>query len=213
MPECISHQNFHPTVDLLSERDPSLKKIFDLYGYPPLWERENTYETLVLTILEQQVSLASAMAAYRKLKAVLPVISPEGLLSLSDEILRSCYLTRQKIVYTRELAHAIMGGKVDLEEYAVMNDEDIRHDIKKVKGIGDWTADIYLLHALRRADIFPIGDIALINAIRMVKENLQLSREEIISLSMNWQPYRSVAVMMFWHYYIKVKGLKMPAAV
>jgi DNA-3-methyladenine glycosylase II len=86
----------------------------------------------------------------------------------------------------------------------------VRMDIKKIKGIGDWTADIYLLHALRRPDIFPIGDIALVNAVRMVKENMLLSREEIMLISRKWQPYRSVAVMMFWHYYIKVKDLKMP---
>jgi DNA-3-methyladenine glycosylase II len=210
MPECIRQHNFHPTVDLLCQRDPSLKKIFDLYGYPPMWERENTYETLVLTILEQQVSLASAMAAFKKIKEVLPIITPQGLLVLTDETLRSCFFTRQKIVYTRELAHAMLNGKVNLDQYIVMEDEEVRQDIKKIKGIGDWTADIYLLHALRRTDIFPIGDIALVNAIRMVKENLLLSREEIILMSREWQPYRSVAVMMFWHYYIKAKNLKMP---
>jgi DNA-3-methyladenine glycosylase II len=210
MTEYLSQENFYSTVDLLTQSDPHLQKIHRLYGYPPLWERENSYETLVLTILEQQVSLASAMAAYKKLKEVLPFISPEAMLTLSDDTLRSCYLSRQKIVYVKELAKAILQGKVNLDEYALMPDEEVRMDIKKIKGIGDWTADIYLLHALRRPDIFPIGDIALVNAVRMVKENMLLSREEIMLISRKWQPYRSVAVMMFWHYYIKVKDLKMP---
>jgi DNA-3-methyladenine glycosylase II len=210
MTEYLSRQNFYSTVDLLTQRDPHLQNIQRLYGYPPLWERENSYETLVLTILEQQVSLASAMAAYKKLKEVLPVISPEAILALADETLRSCYLSRQKIIYVKELAQAMLQGEVNLDDYTRMPDEEVRIDIKKVKGIGDWTADIYLLHALRRPDIFPIGDIALVNAVRMVKENMLLSREEIMLMSRDWQPYRSVAVMMFWHYYIKVKDLKMP---
>jgi DNA-3-methyladenine glycosylase II len=161
----------------------------------------------VLTILEQQVSLASAYAAYKKLKERIP-ITPANLLSLTDEELRSCYLSRQKIIYTRELAKAVVSKKINLEKFEALPDDVVRRDLKTLKGIGDWTVDIYLLHALRRLDVFPVGDLALVNAIKMVKQLSSESKDDLLKMSEVWKPYRSIATMLFWHYYIKTKNIK-----
>ena len=191
----------------VAETDSDLKAILHEYGHPPLWIRPNTFETLVLTILEQQVSLASAYAAYKRLKEKIR-ITPKNLLALSDEELRACSLTRQKIRYTRILAEAMLAKEVDLKKFEKMDDEAVRARLIQLKGIGNWTIDIYLLHALRRTDIFPIGDLALVNAIRMKKELPHATKEDLLKLSGRWQPYRSIATMIFWHYYIKKKNIK-----
>jgi len=203
----FSKDNLHGFYDLLGKRDKQLKAILNEYGYPPLWVRPNTFETLVLTILEQQVSLASAYSAYKKLKEKIK-ITPNNLLNLSDEELRNCYLSRQKIVYTRELANAIISKKISLKKFETLPDPIVRNELKALKGIGDLTVDIYLLHALRRMDIFPVGDLALVNSIKMVMQLPLQTKQDLIDLSDKWQPYRSIATMLFWHYYIKKKNIK-----
>lgn len=203
----FSEQNFHSLCDGLAERSAQLRSILQEFGYPPCWTRPNTFETLVLTILEQQVSLASAYAAYQRLKERLPQVTPEGILQLSDEELRSCSFSRQKIVYVRGLASALCTGSIDLKRMENEEDEVVRKELKALKGIGDWTVDIYLLHALQRTDVFPLGDLALVNAVRMVN-NEPLTREEIGAMGETWRPYRSIATMMLWHYYIKKKNIK-----
>ncbi len=207
--ERFSKENLQEHYDLLAAKDGDLQLIIKEFGYPPLWIRPNTFETLVLTILEQQVSLASAYSAYKKLKEKLSAITPQNLLKLSDEELRSCYFSRQKIIYTRELAHAITSQKISLEKFHEMEDDLVRQELKKLKGIGDWTVDIYLLHALQRSDVFPIGDLALVNAIKMVKGSNAITREEILQMAEAWKPYRSMATMLLWHYYIKKKNIKL----
>lgn len=205
----FTKETFQPLCDELAAKDKSLQQILVTYSYPPFWSRPNSFETLVLTILEQQVSLASAYAAYKRLKERLPAIIPQNLLQLTDDDLRGCYFTRQKTVYVRELANAILSKRIDLKSFETKEDEAVRQELIALKGIGNWTIDVYLLHALHRADVFPIGDLALVNGIRMVKERL-LTKEEIIKLSNKWKPYRSVATMMVWHYYIKKRNLALP---
>jgi DNA-3-methyladenine glycosylase II len=200
--------NFHLLCDHVAGKDKELKRVITEYNYPPLWVRPNKFETLVLTILEQQVSLASAYAAYKKLKEKIR-ITPVNLLLLTDEELRSCYFSRQKIIYARELARAIVSKKVQLKKFEEQENEVVRTELKKLKGIGDWTVDVYLMHSLRRTDIFPIGDLALVNAIKMVKEIPGAGREQLLKLSEQWKPYRSIATMIFWHYYIRTRNIKL----
>ena len=204
----FTKENFHSLCDALGAKDKWLQQVLTEYGYPPFWTRPNTFETLALTILEQQVSLASAYAAYKKLKGLLGDITPALVLELTDEDLRSCYFSRQKIVYVRELANAINTKRIDLKSFEKKEDEVVRQELKALKGIGDWTVDIYLLHALQRTDIFPIGDLALVNAIRMIKDK-PLTKEEILKLSNQWKPNRSIATMILWHYYIKKRNIKL----
>ena len=203
----FSAENLPTLYDELASKDNDLKAILNQYGYPPLWIRPNTFETLVLTILEQQVSLASAYSAYKKLKDRIR-ITPKNLLSLTDEELRGCYLSRQKIVYTRELANAILTKKISLKKFETLPDDVVRTKLKALKGLGDWTVDIYLLHALRRLDLFPIGDLALVNSIKMVKQIPLATKQDLLDLSRKWQPYRSIATMLLWHYYIKKKNIR-----
>ena len=205
--ETFSEDNLQELYDKLGKRDRHLNQIIKKYGYPPVWVRPNSFETLVLTILEQQVSLASAYSAYKKLKERIS-ITPKNLLQLTDDELRSCYLSRQKIIYTRELANAIVSKKINLKKFEGLPDDVVRTELKALKGIGDWTVDIYLLHALRRTDVFPVGDLALVNSIKMVKQLPTATKDEIIEMSAKWKPYRSIATMLFWHYYIKKKNIK-----
>jgi len=201
--------NYTHLCNEVASKDTDLQKIIDEYGYPPYWVRPNSFETLVLTILEQQVSLASAYAAYKKLKGKLDNITPKNVLQLTDEDLRSCYFSRQKIVYVRGLAEAIITKQINLKKFEGQPDNVVRTELKKLKGIGDWTVDIYLIHALRHTDVFPVGDLALINSIKMVKGLETLTKEEALTLSRKWQPYRSFATFIFWHYYIKKKNIKL----
>lgn len=205
--ETFSEENLQSLYDRVAGKDKDLGKIIGEYGYPPVWIRPNSFETLVLTILEQQVSLASAYSAYKKLRERIR-ITPNNLLQLSDEELRQCYLSRQKIVYTRELANAITRKKINLKKFKEQADDLVRAELTALKGIGDWTVDIYLLHALRRLDVFPIGDLALINSIKMVKQPPSATKEDLIKMSEKWKPYRSIATMLFWHYYIKKKNIR-----
>ena len=201
--------NLSSLCDLLSKKDQHLKIIIEQYGYPPLWTRPATFPTLIHIILEQQVSLASAKAAFVKLKEKLVTITPKKLLLLTDEEMKACYFSRQKMVYARHLAEAIITKQLNLEKLSLMPDEKLREELKRIKGIGDWTVDIYLLFALQRTDIFPTGDLAMINAFKEIKQmKKQVTKEEIIALSESWKPHRSIATMLLWHYYIQKRGLR-----
>lgn len=201
--------NFSSLCDALSKKDPHLKKIIVQYGYPPMWTRPASFATLIHIILEQQVSLASAKAAFIRLKEKLTTITPEKLLLLTDEEMKACYFSRQKTAYARHLAEAIASNKVNLKKLSVMPNDEVRGILKQIKGIGDWTVDIYLLFALQRTDIFPVGDLAMINAFKEIKQaDKLLTRDNIILLSEQWKPHRSIATMLLWHYYIQKRGLR-----
>lgn len=205
----FTKQSFHDVCDSLALIDISFGEIIDNYGYPPFWIRPNRFETLLLTILEQQVSLASAYAAYKKLKEKTGKISPEIILALSDEELRACYFSRQKIVYVKGLATALQNKNINLRSLYYQPENTVRAELKKLKGIGDWTVDIYLIHALRRSDVFPIGDLALVNAVKMLKAMPAATKEDILQMAEAWRPHRTVATMLLWHYYIKKKNIRL----
>src|SRR6187455_375419 len=207
----FEEENFRLLCDELIKRDSDLKLIIEQYNYPPMWIRDNTFATLILTILEQQVSLASAFAAFQKLKEKIALITPQNVLQLSDEELRECYFSRQKIVYARGLAKALINEEINLQQFEFEEDSVVRTTLKKLKGIGEWTTDIYLIHALRRLDIFPLGDLALVNALKEIKRlDVTTGKEELLKLSEPWKPYRSIASMILWHYYIQKRNLKLP---
>ncbi|MBB5621805.1 DNA-3-methyladenine glycosylase II [Pedobacter cryoconitis] len=200
--------HYHSICDQLAKADEDLGNIIIAYGYPPLWTRPNTFESLVHIILEQQVSLASALAALNKLKERLPELTPANILSLTDEELKACYFSRQKILYTRSLAEALLNGQIDLEELNQLDNEAVRDALTKLKGVGNWTVDVYLMFVLGRADIFPVGDLAAVNALKRIKLlPLSTTKDEILDISVKWKPYRTVASMMLWHYYLSHKVL------
>jgi DNA-3-methyladenine glycosylase II len=201
--EQFSHSNYHSICDQLAAADPDLALIIQNHGYPPLWSRPNSFETLVHIILEQQVSLASALSALNKLRERVQEITPARVLLLTDEEFKACYCSRQKTAYIKYLAEAIISGQIDLEAMKQMPDDVIRTKLTALKGIGNWTVDVYLMFVLQHADVFPIGDLAAVNALKVVK-NLpkNVTREELLAVTGQWKPYRTVAAMLLWHYYL-----------
>lgn len=203
MSEQFSPANFHFICDQLAVNDAEMAAIINTYGYPPMWSRPNTFETLVHIILEQQVSLASALSALNKLKERVRELTPARLLLLTDEEMRACYCSRQKSAYIKCLAEALLSGHINLAEMEQLSNDEVRAKLITLKGIGNWTIDVYLMFVLQRADIFPFGDLAAVNALKRLKELPSgTTKEELVLIAEQWQPYRTVATMILWHYYL-----------
>jgi len=202
--------NFTLLCNKLAKKDRELRNIIKQFGYPPMWTRPASFQTLILFILEQQVSLASAYAAFKKLKERIGYVTPSKILSLTDEELRSCYFSRQKIVYARELAKAVQSKQLRLTRLTNAHEDVIRLELKKIKGIGDWTVDVYLMHSLQRTDLFPLGDIALVNSLKETKQlHPHTTKDKMLKISEPWRPYRTIASMILWHAYIQKRGIKL----
>ncbi len=195
-------------VRALSAADRDLARVVNQYGPPPMWGRSPGFATLLRIILEQQVSLASADAAYRRLRARVGRVTPAAFLELNDRALRQAGFSRQKTLYGRELARAFRDGNVKTRELKRMGDQEVAANLTRIKGIGEWTVNIYLLMALRRPDVWPPGDLALAKAARELKGLKDIPNdEELVSMSEAWRPWRAVAARILWHYYLSVRQL------
>ena len=192
----------------LGAADPQLGVSVERYGPPPLWSRDPSYATLVHLILEQQVSLASAQAAFDRLRAALDgSVEPEPLLRLTDEELRAIGFSRQKAGYARTLANAMLDG-FDLGALAAMPDDEVRHALIAMPGIGPWTADIYLTMCLLRPDVWPHGDLALATSARdLLDLDERPTFADLGQIAERWHPYRAVAARILWHDYLQRRGL------
>ncbi len=191
-------------VGFLVEREPVFQQIIDQYGLPLIPSRPQGFATLVLLILEQQVSIDSAKATYLKLQSLVSEISPQNLAFLDDESFRNVGVSRQKTSYIKGLAQMILDQTFSVEALAKMSADDARATLIKIKGIGHWTIDIYLMFALQASDIIPLGDIAVVNTC---KELFDLhTKDEIEKRAQAWQPHRSVATYLLWHYYLQKRG-------
>jgi DNA-3-methyladenine glycosylase II len=194
-------------VLILARRDPALAAIARQYGPPPLWAREPGFATLVHMILEQQVSLASALAVFERLRASLPVFDAASLLALDDVVFKRVGITRQKTAYARGLASAIAGKSLDLDAIAMLEDADVHTTLTRIKGIGLWTSNVYLLMALGRPDAFPASDIALqVAAHRALRLRKRPTPERLERLAEQWRPWRAVAARLLWHFYLSEKA-------
>jgi DNA-3-methyladenine glycosylase II len=192
----------------LGENDPQLGVSVERYGPPPMWSREPSYATLVHLILEQQVSLASAQAAFDRLRAALGgSVEPDGVLGLTDAELRTIGFSRQKTGYARTLANAMLEG-FDLGALAAMPDDEVRKALTAMPGIGPWTADIYLTMCLLRPDVWPHGDLALATSARDLLElDERPTFAELGVIAERWHPYRAVAARILWQDYLQRRGL------
>jgi DNA-3-methyladenine glycosylase II len=187
----------------LAARDEMLAAIHATYGDPPLWRRDAGFQTLVHIILEQQVSLKSAKAMLVRLEAAIQPFTPPKFIELGDSYLRGLGVTRQKSAYLLHLADSIVNGDLSFTTLARMSDEEARLVLTRVKGIGSWSADVYLLMAMRRADIWPAGDLALAVAMKELKGLANRpGPEELERLAEQWRPHRAVAARMLWQYYL-----------
>ncbi|MGQ0569038.1 MAG: DNA-3-methyladenine glycosylase family protein [Armatimonadota bacterium] len=190
-------------VSELSARDRDLAQVIRRYGPPPLWARRPGFATLVRIILEQQVSLASAEAAYGRLQNVVGRVTPHRVMATTEGRLESAGLTRQKAAYCHALARALLAGTLNLAAIAQFTDDAVRSSLLQLPGIGPWTADIYLLMALRRADVWPQGDLALAKAAQQVKRLRRCPRSQQLSrMATAWAPWRAVAARILWHSYL-----------
>lgn len=195
-------------VKILIEADARFAEIVATYGMPGFPLRVEGYESMCRTILEQQVSLNSARAVFYKLREASGGLTAENVLKLTDGQIRACGITRQKTVYIKALAEAVAGGDVDFSQYKLMSADAVRQELIKVKGIGNWTIDVYLMFSLQSPDILPLGDIGILSAIKDIWGITKMN--EIEELSKTWAPYRTAAAFLLWHYYLEKRGRKFP---
>lgn len=200
----LNHESLLVGVSILSDVDSDLEKVITKFGNPPLWSRKPGFTTLVHIILEQQVSLASAKAAFNKLEvAVEKDLTPKRFLEFSDIELKEFGFSRQKTDYCQELSKDILSGDLELDNLHKLDDASARKELKKVKGIGEWTANIYLLMALMRPDVWPSGDLALKKSIQRIKNLSDTpSTERCDEIALQWKPLRAVATRIIWHHYL-----------
>lgn len=200
----LSREVYLQGISKLVGRDPHLAFVIENWSNPPFWTDTPDFAGLVHIILSQQVSVASADAAFTRLGERIQPIDPEGFLTLDDANLKKIGFSRQKTGYARGLAQSLLQGQIDLDEINQMDDEAVQQKLVELKGIGPWTAEIYLLMALRRPDIWPAGDLALLKAAEELLELEALpSADEFIALGEPWRPWRSVAARILWHYYLR----------
>ena len=200
----LDHDTLRTGISVLNDMDPDLEQVITELGHPPLWSREPGFGTLIHIILEQQVSLASAQSAFDKLNnAAEDDLTPEQFLSFSDSDLKQFGFSRQKATYGRELSQALASNKLSLDTLYKLDDADARDALMSVKGIGPWTANIYLLMALQRPDVWPSGDLTVKKAIESIKDlDKTPNNEQASEIAIQWKPWRSVATMILWHYYL-----------
>jgi DNA-3-methyladenine glycosylase II len=197
-PQLISFASQH-----LARRDSHLDLILKQHGPPPLWARRPGFASLIRIILEQQVSLASAASMYRRLTSHIIPFNPERFVELGEAYLRTLGLTRQKSAYCVHLSRSLIDGQLNLRRIRRLNDLEAREELMRINGIGTWSADVYLLMALRRPDIWPSGDVALITAVTSLKDfKARPNAEQLLKLAEVWRPFRAVAARMLWQYYL-----------
>lgn len=199
----LTHRSLDRGVRALARADKDLGRVIEQHGGPPLWDREPGFATLVQIILEQQVSLASGRAAFARLEGVAGKVTPARVARLTGRAVRGAGLTRQKSDYVRGLARAIVRDEFDIAGLASLDDEAAHAALVKLRGIGPWSADIYLLMALGRRDIWPRHDLALAAAMREVKRLRTLpTPKRQLEIGEAWRPWRAVAARILWHHYL-----------
>ena len=204
-----SNDRTYADIDRLTKRDRDLAQIISDYGYPDPWRRKPGFATLIRIILEQQVSYASATATFKRLNEAIEDLNPASFLTLDDDELKQIGFSRQKTRYGRILAQTIIDGGLNLAELSKLDDLEIRQRLTAIKGIGDWTVDIYLMMALQRQDVFPSKDLAVAIAVKEIKGLATRPKAaELETIAEAWKPYRAIATKILWHYYLNRKSVK-----
>lgn len=188
----------------LAESEPAFSIILKKFGPPPLWDRQPDFPTLIYIILEQQVSLSSAKAAFLKLNDSLGTVTPQAFLKLNDDELKAIGFSHQKTRYGRIVANAVLDGKLDFNKLDLLPDEQVKKTLMSITGIGHWTSDIYLLMCLLRPDVWPHGDRALaVAAMEVFGLNEVPDYDTLRTMAQKWKPWRSVAARLLWHHYLR----------
>ena len=197
----LTPQSLAAAAELLAKRDRALDSIYKQHGVPPMWGRRPGFTTLLRIVLEQQVSLVSARSMFKRLRSNIDPFTPEAFVDSGEGYLRSLGVTRQKAHYCVQVAHAFTNDH--LKDIGKMNDEEAHNALLRIKGVGPWTANIYLLMALKRPDIWPDGDVALATTVGKLRNMpSRPSFTNLAEIAEAWRPYRSVAARMLWQYYL-----------
>jgi DNA-3-methyladenine glycosylase II len=201
--ESLTEASVAAAAKKLAKRDQDLARILKALGPPPLWGRSPGFSTLVQIILEQQVSLASAASLFLRLRRGVVPFNPPRMLELGEPHLKSLGLTRQKTAYCLHLAQALTDKRLRLSQLSRMSNAEVRTALMEIKGLGAWSADVYLLMVLRRPDVFPASDLALVTAVTKLKQlSSRPATNEFLAMAETWRPYRSVAARMLWQFYL-----------
>jgi DNA-3-methyladenine glycosylase II len=192
------------SIHFLSQKDEVLKTIIADFGLPIIQKREEGFASMCHIILEQQVSIASAKAAYEKLVNLVGEVDPFTIHNATDEDLRSCGISRQKAIYLKDVAQRVIRKELSFSSLPMKTEQQIRKELIQIKGVGNWSIDVYLMFCMQSQDIIPLGDIAIKNTL-MELYNCQ-SEEEMLVISSNWRPFRTLASFIIWHYYLKKRG-------
>jgi DNA-3-methyladenine glycosylase II len=203
MPTQLNEKRLAVDAHSLASIDRDMARILENHGVPPLWAREPGFTTLIRIILEQQVSLASAATMFRRLQDNIEPLTPATVIAAGSTYLRTLGITRQKATYFINVAEAVQNGGLDFEKVGEESDESAIATLTSIKGIGPWTAKIYLLMALRRPDVWPVGDIALATAVKNLKGwSERPIQPDLTEIAKAWSPYRATAARMLWNYYL-----------
>lgn len=191
-------------ITFLSSKDEILKNILEKFGNPIIQKRQEGFASMCHIILEQQVSIESAKACYLKIENYIKNITPKNIINTTDEELRNCGVSRQKIIYLKDLASKVISNEINFESYAAKSEEEIRKELITIKGVGNWSIEVYLMFCLQSQDVIPLGDIAIINTLKELYDCKTF--EEMQQISNNWKPYRTFASFTIWHYYLKKRN-------
>jgi DNA-3-methyladenine glycosylase II len=191
-------------LDYLSKKDKILKSILKNSGNPIIQKREEGFAAMCHIILEQQVSIASAFACYKKIENYFGKITPTIIFNCKDEELRACGVSRQKITYLKDLAAKVLNNQLQFDTFSTKSEEQIREELITIKGVGNWSIEVYLMFCLQSPDVIPLGDIAIKNTLKELYDCQ--TQEEMEKISDNWKPYRTLASFTIWHYYLKKRN-------
>lgn len=201
-----STSNIKTAINYLINQDEVINSLYKKYGIPYIPSRPQGFETLCKLILEQQVSLESAKACFLNLEKKIGKVTPQNILKYQEEELRTFSISRQKASYLKALATAVVEKSLDIENLAFIDEIEVRKELIKIKGIGNWTIDIYLMFCLQSPNIIPLGDVAIINTIK--EFYVYSNEEELQKIVQVWKPYSSMASFFLWHHYLAKRNRK-----
>ncbi len=205
----IDTKTFKQGAEELARRDKDFKRLYETIGLPCLRSRATGYGSILKIINAQQVSVAAAKAINGRLDAIEKPMRPETFLTLTEKQFKEIGLSRQKAAYGRSIAEAVVDEGFSFRRVARMNDEDAITALSSLKGVGQWTAEVYLLFALRRPDLWPVDDLGVIKGLTHLKELAQRpNRDQMLAIGKAWRPWRSVAARLLWHHIGSVESNK-----
>jgi DNA-3-methyladenine glycosylase II len=183
----------------LAKQDPVLKQLIEEYSDARLRSRGSAFETLLRAIVGQQISVKAAQAVWSRFEDKVGVVTVEAVLAQGPAALRSCGLSRQKVDYIRDLARHFESGVINPRQFRSLDDEELIKRLCDVRGIGRWTAEMFLIFHLRRPDIYPLQDIGLIRAVeKHYLGGQRASKDEVVAAGEPWRPWRTVATWYLW---------------